>query len=867
MSDLILTSTERLVRFTNFSIAYQKSQEGVGAWVVPTVLSFFQWVNRLREEYLLTASEDLTPISDRLSLQIWRDVVDDADFNRGTSIARIIQRSSNLIYEYQIPHPEKWDEEYASVDQRYFCELVAKYEKSCRSLNVIDLWRFSSELPAHIESDRIQIPSHIELRGFTFSLSPLQQRIIDACASMGSNVEKISVGSKKLNDVGVKTYEDLDDELLAAAEWARESLENNGTQSLAVIVPSLRDNVDRVERIFRRVFDPLAFGLEKATEPAWHISLGKPLADWSIVQDALTFLGMSTVSVTQPQINHLLMSPYFRGWQEYSSIYDEFLVFLARSAPYELGLDEFREKLMGQGAEILANNIMSWVSARQASPRNEWPSAWAGQFQGELNLIGFVEGRPLDSIEYQVVERWHQLLENFGRCDAVLSAPVSRSKALSMIRDHAQDIFREQNRGVPVEIMGVEEALGSEFDGIWILSLDNNTWPGPVKRDPLIPARYQVKIPTATAKGCLDRRSIELKGLVSSSSTVVGSYIREADGISNECTGLLKVSSISDVVSAPLAAAPLEIIENDILAPALEMVKVRGGIGVLRDQSDCPFRAFAQRRLGALDVPVPRPGIDRMLRGIYIHKALELFWREMDGYEDLIKLTKKSAAEKINKAVDKVLDDAALEFKYRLLPKSKIIEHFRITRVLNRWIEIEKQRAPFVVWAKECNVEVNLAEIQFKGKIDRIDKMPDGSFVLIDYKTGRASKNSWLPHSRIKEPQVPAYAVASSEPISGVTFALLSPDDLKFDGIAKDSHGIKGVKRIEDLGSFNENSWDELMTKWRNVLEQLAEGFRCGDAKVDPRKKEVCQTCHLTSFCRIHEQTEILSIEDDDTDE
>ena len=79
MSDLILTPTERLVRFTNFSIAYQKSQEGVGAWVVPTVLSFFQWVNRLREEYLLTASEDLTPISDRLSLQIWRDVVDDAE--------------------------------------------------------------------------------------------------------------------------------------------------------------------------------------------------------------------------------------------------------------------------------------------------------------------------------------------------------------------------------------------------------------------------------------------------------------------------------------------------------------------------------------------------------------------------------------------------------------------------------------------------------------------------------------------------------------------------------------------------------------------------------------------------------------------
>ena len=740
MSDLILTPTERLVRFTNFSIAYQKSQEGVGAWVVPTVLSFFQWVNRLREEYLLTASEDLTPISDRLSLQIWRDVVDDADFNRGTSIARIIQRSSNLIYEYQIPHPEKWDEEYASVDQRYFCELVAKYEKSCRSLNVIDLWRFSSELPAHIESDRIQIPSHIELRGFTFSLSPLQQRIIDACASMGSNVEKISVGSKKLNDVGVKTYEDLDDELLAAAEWARASLENNGSQSLAVIVPSIREEVDRVERIFRRVFDPEAFGLGKATEPAWHISLGKPLANWSIIHDALIFLGMSTVHLTQPQLNHLLASPYLRGWQEHSGIYEEFLVFLARSAPYELGLDEVREKLMGQGAEILANNIMSWVSARQTSPRNEWPSAWAGHFERELNILGFGEGRPLDSTEYQVLERWHQLIENFGRCDAVLSEPVSRSRALSMVRDHAQDVFREQNRGVPVEIMGVEEALGSEFDGVWITSLDKNTWPGPIKRDPLIPARYQAKIPTATAKRCLDRRCIELEGLVSSSSLVVGSYIREADGISNECTSLLKVSSILDVVSSPLTAAPLEIIEDDIFAPSLEGVKALGGIDVLRDQSECPFRAFAKSRLGALDVPVAKPGLNSKLRGTYIHGALELFWREMDGYEDLIKLNKESIAEKINKVVDKVLHEATLGFKYRFKSKSKMMEHFRITRVLNRWIEIEKQRAPFVVWAKECNVEVNLAEIQFKGKIDRIDKTSKGLRIL-DYKTGYFQKS------------------------------------------------------------------------------------------------------------------------------
>ena len=30
----------------------------------------------------------------------------------------------------------------------------------------------------------------------------------------------------------------------------------------------------------------------------------------------------------------------------------------------------------------------------------------------------------------------------------------------------------------------------------------------------------------------------------------------------------------------------------------------------------------------------------------------------------------------------------------------------------------------------------------------------------------------------------------------------------------------------------------DLMTEWRNVPEQLAEGFRRGDARVDPREKK-----------------------------
>ena len=41
---------------------------------------------------------------------------------------------------------------------------------------------------------------------------------------------------------------------------------------------------------------------------------------------------------------------------------------------------------------------------------------------------------------------------------------------------------------------------------------------------------------------------------------------------------------------------------------------------------------------------------------------VELFWREMDGYEDLIKLNKESIAEKINKVVDSFKDISKVKF-------------------------------------------------------------------------------------------------------------------------------------------------------------------------------------------------------------
>ena len=62
---------------------------------------------------------------------------------------------------------------------------------------------------------------------------------------------------------------------------------------------------------------------------------------------------------------------------------------------------------------------------------------------------------------------------------------------------------------------------------------------------------------------------------------------------------------------------------------------VRRGARVLELQSACPFRAFGELRLGAEPHEEPDAGIDRRVRGIVLHRALERFWAAVareDGF-------------------------------------------------------------------------------------------------------------------------------------------------------------------------------------------------------------------------------------------
>jgi len=446
--------------------------------------------------------------------------------------------------------------------------------------------------------------------------------------------------------------------------------------------------------------------------------------------------------------------------------------------------------------------------------------------------------------------------------------PRTRILAL-LIESAAGTIFREQNTGAPVEVLGVEEALGSEFDALWITGLDTDTWPGPVQRDPLIPAAIQALVPRSTPAGALAQARLELNILRHSATLIEGSFARGNDEVAAEVTALFGDCAVTELDPRPLpTAAPLATGFTDDRAPDLKLTEVRGGTGVLRDQSDCPFRAFATRRLRARDLTPPRPGLDAGQRGTVIHKALEHFWRDPTERDALIELSDSELSQRISEAVATALDDFTRDYRLLLSRSGRLLEQRRTERVVQRWLALERARSDFEVIAQEQPIKLEFGDFRLSGKIDRIDRLADGSMLLIDYKTGRASRGGWYPQPRIEDPQLPAYAVAMNPAPGAIAFARIRPEELRFDGLSSEGTDIEGVTVLADAQrSFRGlDDWAELLTRWRTHLEALARDFSAGVAAVDPRSASVCRSCHLQALCRIQERAPYASLIDEYSD-
>jgi probable DNA repair protein len=309
---------------------------------------------------------------------------------------------------------------------------------------------------------------------------------------------------------------------------------------------------------------------------------------------------------------------------------------------------------------------------------------------------------------------------------------------------------------------------------------------------------------------------------------------------------------------------------DDERGPALADTHIsRGGATLIRDQAACPFRAFARWRLGARAVPIAASPLDARIRGNLVHSVLFDFWSQTKTQSALSTLAIQTLRDRVALAVDRALAQERRARPDTLRGTFAQVERERLCKLVEAWLLLEKDRAPFEVVAREKGLQAAVGPLTLCLRPDRFDRLQSGDYLVIDYKTGQARVKDWFGE-RPDDPQLAVYTQvleSSGEggEVAGAAYARLKRGRLGFDGLAAYEGLAEGVSTLEASrieGSKALVDWKSLKAGWRKTLKALAVSFASGEAQVDPKSPHsTCSYCEVKPLCRIFEHRTNIMVE------
>lgn len=862
----LVTASQRLARHLVAEFGARQAQTAP-VWEAPDILPWPQWLERFwQESFGLLEGDAPQPLLSPFQEQtLWETIIRETESSpllHEPAAARGAREAWQLLYAWQLPFARAT--EFPNEDAAAFLRWAKIYQQRCTREHYLDSARLPEAVMQAIARGRLRLPPQLLLAGFD-EFTPQQRALLAAVRAAGCRVEELP-GSTQPGRVARVAYVDALAELRAAAAWTRAGLEA-GAQRIGIIVPNLTASRDALMRVFDEALVPQALLPGQACARPYNVSLGEPLVDVPLIHAALTVLAAGSGPLPVAAASTILRSPYLAGSAKEAAARAHIDLDLRRTGEVALTAHGLMRTVQNAqtatvtAAPQLAAQLRAWRDRLPSKDQRLAPSGWSELFAKQLSAIGWPGDGAPDHDRVRTLEAWRDLLVQLSAQDA-MAPRLAYDEAHSLLRRIAQErVFQPPTPAAPVQVLGLMEAAGLEFDRLWVMGLDDENWPPSPRPNPFLPFALQRKerLPHASAERELEFARQLTARLLASAPDVVLSYAEHAGDEQRRPSPLiLPVPSlrpqdlpqpVPGVAARQFAARAVTAI-TDERAPELPPgSRVSGGTSLLQYQAACPFRAFAQLRLGARAPEEPEPGLDARTRGQLVHEALRFLWEAIQSHERLCALSEAEQEATIQTAIDKAVEHAARERTQTLRGRFREIESQRLAQLLRQWLEVEKQRAPFQLHTAEKETVLKLGGLEIKGRIDRIDTLADGSVAITDYKTNQPKTKDWQGE-RPDEPQLPAYAVGRDPPlpVAALLFAQLRlGDGFGFKGAAASDGIAPKVKAAED--------WPAQLAQWRTTLDKLADDYRRGDARVDPKEfPRTCDYCGLTALCRVHEQ-------------
>ncbi|HZT33127.1 MAG TPA: PD-(D/E)XK nuclease family protein [Bryobacteraceae bacterium] len=855
----VLTANNRVARSLRHAYAARQRESGFAAWRSADILPWTAWLRRAWEDALYSGQAPARMLlNPEQELALWERVIaGDPQYHPLLQLAATARQAGaawELAYAWKL---ELGGADWQGIDDaEAFLRWAAAFRARCDQEGWLDGARLVEQVAAGVRAGTPRPPHRVLLVGFD-EFTPRQEDLWDALRAAGCSVQTADEPARGGRAV-LASLPGGEEEIRAAARWARHLVEQ-GAGRVGVIVPNLARVRAAADRLFREVMYP-GQAMPDPRASCFNISFGVPLVDYPLVATALRILELDPEAAPVEAAGRLLRSPFLAGAAQEGSARALLAAELARRGDPEADLETI-EKLARRekpyGCPRAAAALETFRRMRRGVPKWQAPSAWAAAIPELLRALGWPGDRPLDSVEYQTLARWQELLGTLAALDGVSGAMSLEEAARRLRRMAAESQFQPLQQDAPVQVLGVFEASGMRFDHLWIMGMHDEAWPEAPAPNPFLPAALQRRrqLPHASAERELAfARRVTERLLASAPRVVVSWPRREGDRdlrpsplvshLPAVMAELLEMWPGESYAARVRAAGEVECISDGVAPPLAGELAMRGGARLYQLQAACPFRAFAELRLGAAAPEYPQAGLDPRQRGTLMHAALDRLWGVLGSHARLMEMSAAAVRGAVRDAVAGAIEQKCAE---RRLPARFLeIEQARLEGLLAEWLELEKLRQPFTVVAREERDEVSLGGLTVRVKVDRIDELADGSRVILDYKSGDPNERDWQT-DRPAEPQVPLYAIRGRGPLGAAAFARVRNGGSGFRGIAAAEGILPRVKAAE-------RPLAEQVEEWRRVLARLAEEFREGDARVDPRDgPKTCETCHLAPLCRIRE--------------
>jgi probable DNA repair protein len=821
----VVTANRRLARVLQQEFAERQVAAGIQAWASPRIVSWPDWLDALLQE--AGAQEDLpTRINHHHSALLWDRCLRkelQADVSGIANLVRLARDSWQRLADWCVDIRELARQAQSS-DQRAFAAAAGRYAGLLEHQGWVDDAGLATLVCGLLDEGRIGVAGQFTFAGFD-RRRPILERIQESLQRQGCDIRERAVAEPAAP--ALLAFDTSDAELRAAGSWARARLENGPNERIAIVVNSLERDADRLAGLVREGLLPGYRLCPQLPAEALNVSFGRKLLAYPAVSVSLLWLRWLVGDLAAVEVRHLMRSPLLG------------LAPIDGRSRLELRLRSLPDRQWSpamvtaalRGKEE-APDAVDWLQraagltrVRRELPVTASPAEWAIRFDEALAAAGWPGQGALNSDDFQLINRWRDLLNDLARMELVSSRMTKESALRQLEGMAAETVYQPESNITRVQLLGPLEASGLEFDAVWLAGMTAAEWPPHGNPSVLVSRRLQQEhgMPDAVPEDTVDYASRLLLRICAAAPVVVCSYPRTADDAEQSPSALL------DTVAAEIAAPPLDpgwhaaswpgsvllCLADDRVPSVAGVERLTGGAGTLQNQLGDPISAFIGGRLGVRVLDEQASGLPPLLRGNLVHDALYQLYFDKPSRDEL------TAWQDLDERIAKAVDFAFARHEKNtdaVLRKLLALERDRIAGLLGEFIALDGARAPFSVAAVEQKLTLVEAGLEIRLRIDRIDHLASGRVAIMDYKTGN-EKKFLDSKGEPREIQLVAYACAVEEPVAALVLANVDSRVVGFQGAGE--------------GFSDTENWDERLAAWSNAVQGACRDIARGDVRIN----------------------------------